>query len=58
MASAPSTGVHLGACFARFDNTTRFPGHMRKVLDELKDKVKLAEVVVDVRDARVSPTYT
>jgi len=31
---------------------------MRKVLDELKDKVKLAEVVVDVRDARVSPTYT
>jgi hypothetical protein len=30
-----------------------FPGHMAKTLIELRDRVKRAHVVVDVRDARV-----
>ena len=29
-----------------------FPGHMKKTMDELKDKVKLADVVLYVLDSR------
>ena len=30
-----------------------YPGHMKKALDEIKEKIKLVDVVIEVIDARM-----
>ncbi|MBN1891473.1 MAG: ribosome biogenesis GTPase YlqF [Clostridiales bacterium] len=35
------------------DRINWFPGHMRKAMNELKERLKLVDIVIEVRDARI-----
>ena len=34
---------------------TWYPGHMARALREVQERIKLVDLVLEVRDARVSP---
>jgi hypothetical protein len=53
--AVPSWGTMFQSKYARFSGVINwFPGHMAKTAKQVRDTIRKVDLVVEVRDARVS----